>query len=45
MSIWTNPDDNQLGTASAGAVYSDHFVSGIENQLMDLIQLVIFGNH
>jgi hypothetical protein len=45
MSISKNADDNQLGTVSAGAVYSAHFVSGIENQLLDLIHLVIFGNH
>jgi hypothetical protein len=39
MPIRKNADGNQHGTVSDGTVDADFFVSGIKNQVLDLIQL------
>jgi len=39
MSIRKNTDGHQHSTVSDGAIASDFFASGIENQALDLIQL------
>jgi hypothetical protein len=41
MAIRKNADGHQHGTVYDGAVDSDFFVSGIENQVMDLVQLAV----